>query len=76
MSFSPPLLCINGLKPLGLWDILANSTTGFMIMASHRTFSSQNEHMSGKIKFGYIINGNFIELVENNERLDKFWSIS
>ena len=48
-----------------------------MIMASHKTFSSQNKHMPGQIKFGqtnllYIINGNFIEFVENNKCPDKF----
>ena len=53
---------------------------GLMIMASHRTFSSQNKHVSGQIKFGqtnlpYIINGNFIEFV-NNECPDKFWFLS
>ena len=47
-------------------------STGLMIMASHRTFSSQNKHMSSQIKFSqtnllYIINGNFIGFVENNE---------
>ena len=51
------------------------------VMASHSTFSGQNKHMSSQIKFGqtnllYIINGNFIELVENNECPDKFWSLS
>ena len=41
-------------------------------MASHRTFSDQNKHMSSQINFVqtnllYIINGNFIEFVERNE---------
>ena len=45
---------------------------GLTIMASHRTFSGQNKHMSGQIKFGqtnllYIINENFTELIENND---------
>ena len=51
---------------------------GLMIVASYRTFSSQNKQISGQIKFGqtnYIINGNFIELVEKNECVDKFWSL-
>ena len=53
---------------------------GLVIVASYRTFSSQNKHMSGQIKFGqtnllYIISGNFIELVEKNECADKFWSL-
>ena len=43
--------------------------------------SGQNKHLSIQIKFGqtnlpYIINGNFIEFVENNECLDKFLSLS
>ena len=54
-------------------------TAGLMIMASHRTFSGQNKQMS--VKFGqtnllYIVNENFIEFVEINECLDKFWSLS
>ena len=56
-------------------------TAGLIIMASHRTFSGQNKQMCVQIKFGqtnllYIINGNFIEFVEINECLDKFWSLS
>ena len=39
--------------------------------------SGQNKHMSSQIKFGqtnllYIINGNFIEFVKNNECSYKF----
>ena len=49
---------------------------GLMIMASHRTFSGQSKHMLGWINFLYNIKGNFIELVENNECPDKFWSLS
>ena len=54
---------------------------GLMIGASHRTFSGQNKHMSGQIKFGwtnllYIINGNFIEFVEKNGSPDKVGSLS
>ena len=46
-------------------------------MASHRTFSGHNKHMSGQIKFGqtnllYTTNQNVTELVENNECLENF----
>ena len=55
-------------KDLGLGDL----SSGLMIVASYRTFYGQKRHMSGQIKFGqtnllYIVNGNFIEFVENNE---------
>ena len=50
-----------------------------MIMASHRTFSSQIDHLSGQIKFGqtnliYIINGEVIEFTKENECPDNFQS--
>ena len=52
-----------------------------MIMASHQKFSGQIKHMSGQIKFGQtnflcIINGNFMEFVEENECPDNFQSLS
>ena len=51
-----------------------------MITASHQTFSRQNQHLSGQIKFGqtnslYVINGNFIEFAKNNECSNNIWSL-
>ena len=41
-----------------------------MVTASHQSFSSQNNHLSGQIKFDqtnllYIINGNVIEFAKD-----------
>ena len=60
---------------------LVNGMPGLMIMASHRTFSSQSDHLSGLIKFGqtnlpYIINGKFTEFTKENECPDNFHSLS
>ena len=60
---------------------IATTEAGLMIMASHQTFSDQNKHLSGQIKFGhtnllYNINGNFIEFAKDNKRLDNFQSLS
>ena len=54
------------------------SIPAIMIMASHRIFSGQNKRMPDQIKFGQtnLLNGNFIESIENNECPDKFWSLS
>ena len=46
-------------------------------MASHQTFSDQIKHLSGQIKIGqtivlYIINGEVIEFLEDNECLGTF----
>ena len=51
-----------------------------MITASHQTFSRQNKHLSGQIKFGqtnslYVVNGNFIEFAKNNKCQDNFRSL-
>ena len=49
-----------------------------MIMASHQTFSNQIKYLSSQIKLArqlivlHIINGEVIELLEDNECLDKF----
>ena len=50
-------------------------------VASHQRFPGQNKHLSDQIKLAqtnllYIINGNFIEFVENNKCLYNFWSLS
>ena len=52
-----------------------------MIMASHRAFSGQIDHLSGQIKFGqtnllYIINGEVIEFTKENDCPDNFQSLS
>ena len=55
--------------------------SGLMITASHRSFSGQNNHLSGQIKFGqtnllYIINGEVIEFVKDNDCPENFQSLS
>ena len=62
-------------------DYVPITLAGLMIMASHRTCSGQNKHMSGQIKFGQTIftvhyQWKFNEFVDNNECLDKFLSLS
>ena len=61
--------------------LLLQYNTVLMIMASHRTFSGQVDHLSGQIKFGqtnllYIINGEVIEFTKENECPDNFQSLS
>ena len=54
---------------------------GLIIMVSHQSFSSQNNRLSGQIKFGqttllYIINEEVNEFAKDNECPNNFQSLS
>ena len=55
-------------------------SSGFVIMASHQTFSGQIKHLCGQIKFIqtnllYRINGEVIEFAKGNGCLNTFHSL-